>query len=82
MQYAIAIDMPMSVLILHPGEVSFLVARMRAIIVRVLPWVATLVKRGENTEKTSTKPMLSPHKAPLPSTGGTSWGVFVTTIGQ
>jgi len=35
-----------------------------------------------NIGQLSTKPMLSPHKAPLPSTGGTSWGVFVTTKTQ
>jgi hypothetical protein len=40
MRNAVTINIPMRVLLLYSGETSFLVARMRAIIVNVFPYEA------------------------------------------
>lgn len=70
---AITMDKPIRVLLLYSGETSFFVAMMRAIIVKVFPYEAQCeTQERENIRQIYTKPMLSPHKAPLPSTGGAS----------
>ena len=62
----------MSVLLLYSGETSFFVAMIRAIIVRVLPYEWYEKPKIFDRIKDNTKPILSPHKAPRPSTGGAS----------